>query len=129
MSCTGGGALHQQNNSNYTEASREICCYIILLANRRRCVRFADASTHDEEASGARGAPLHQQENSNYTDANPLLALESCPHAGEGLPCCPITSSGTSGAANGRAGEQYQYLNHCNKLERTRCYYTEASTV
>jgi len=27
---------------------------------------------------------------------------------GGGLPCCPVTSSGTSGAANARAGEQYQ---------------------
>ena len=35
-------------------------------------------------------------------------ALESCRHAGEGLPCSSVTSSGTSGAANGRAGEQYQ---------------------
>jgi len=25
-----------------------------------------------------------------------------------GLPCCPVTSSGTSGPSNGRAGEQYQ---------------------
>jgi len=29
-------------------------------------------------------------------------------HAGEGLPCCPVPSSATSGAANGRAGEEYQ---------------------
>jgi len=37
----------------------------------------------------------------------------SCPgklsHAGAGgLPCCLVTSSGTSSAANGRAGEEYQ---------------------
>jgi len=38
----------------------------------------------------------------------PFRALESCRHAGAGLPCCPVTSSGTSGAANGRAGEEYQ---------------------
>ena len=37
-----------------------------------------------------------------------LRALESCRHAGEGLPCCPVTSSGSSSAANGRAGEEYQ---------------------
>jgi len=35
-------------------------------------------------------------------------ALESCWHAEEGLPCCPVTSRGSSGAANGRAGEEYQ---------------------
>ena len=40
--------------------------------------------------------------------AHAFRALENCRHAGEGLPCCPVTSSGTSGAANGRAGEQYQ---------------------
>ena len=40
--------------------------------------------------------------------AHAFRALKSCRHAGEGLPCCPVTSSGTSGAANGRAGEQYQ---------------------
>jgi len=40
--------------------------------------------------------------------AHTLRALESCWHAGEGLPCCPVTSSGTSGAANRRAGEEYQ---------------------
>jgi len=40
--------------------------------------------------------------------AHAFRALESCRHAGEGPPCCPVTSSGTSSAANGRAGEQYQ---------------------
>jgi len=34
--------------------------------------------------------------------------LESCWHAGEGLPYCPVTSRGSSGAANDRAGEEYQ---------------------
>jgi len=40
--------------------------------------------------------------------AHAFRALESCRHAGKGLPCCPVTSSGSSGAANGRAGEEYQ---------------------
>jgi len=40
--------------------------------------------------------------------AHACRALESCRHAGKGLPCCPVTSSGSSGAANGRAGEEYQ---------------------
>ena len=40
--------------------------------------------------------------------AHTFQALESCRHAGEGLPCCLVTSSGSSGAANGRAGEEYQ---------------------
>jgi len=40
--------------------------------------------------------------------AHAVRGLESCRHAGKGLPCCPVTSSGSSGAANGRAGEEYQ---------------------
>jgi len=40
--------------------------------------------------------------------AHIFRALESCWHAGEGLPCCPVTSCGSSGAANGRADEEYQ---------------------
>jgi len=40
--------------------------------------------------------------------AHTFRALESCWHAGEGLPCCPVTSRGSSDAANGRAGEEYQ---------------------
>ena len=40
--------------------------------------------------------------------AHAFRALVSCRHAGEGLPCCLVTSNGTSSAANGRAGEQYQ---------------------
>ena len=40
--------------------------------------------------------------------AHTLRALESCWHAGEGLPCCPVTSSGSYSAANGRADEEYQ---------------------
>jgi len=40
--------------------------------------------------------------------AHTFRALESCWHAGKGLPCCPVTSSGTSGAASGRASEEYQ---------------------
>jgi len=40
--------------------------------------------------------------------AHTFRALESCWHAGEGLPCCLVTSRGSSGAANGRAGEEYQ---------------------
>ena len=40
--------------------------------------------------------------------AHAFRALEGCRHAGEGLPCCLVTSSGTSSAANGRAGEEYQ---------------------
>ena len=40
--------------------------------------------------------------------AHTFRALESCWHAGEGLPCCPVTSCGSPGAANGRAGEEYQ---------------------
>jgi len=40
--------------------------------------------------------------------AHTFRALESCWHAGEGLPCCPVTSRGSSGAAKGRAGEEYQ---------------------
>jgi len=40
--------------------------------------------------------------------AHAFRALESCRHAGEGLPCCLSTSSGTSSAANGRADEEYQ---------------------
>jgi len=40
--------------------------------------------------------------------AHAFGALDSCRHAGEGLPCCPVTSSRASGAANGRAGEEYQ---------------------
>jgi len=40
--------------------------------------------------------------------AHTLRALESCWHAREGLPCCPVTSRGSSGASNGRAGEEYQ---------------------
>jgi len=35
-------------------------------------------------------------------------ALESCRQARGGLLCCLVTSSGTSSAANGRAGEEYQ---------------------
>ena len=38
--------------------------------------------------------------------AHAFRALESCRHAGEGLPCCPVTSSGLFGAANGHAAEQ-----------------------
>jgi len=37
-----------------------------------------------------------------------FLALKSCWHLGEGTPCCRIASSGPCGAANGRAGEEYQ---------------------
>jgi len=40
--------------------------------------------------------------------AHAFRALESCRHAGEGLPCCLVTSSGTSSAANGLTGEEYQ---------------------
>jgi len=40
--------------------------------------------------------------------AHTFRALESCWHAREGLPCCPGTSCGSSGAANGRADEEYQ---------------------
>jgi len=40
--------------------------------------------------------------------AHTFRALESCRHAGKGLPCCPVTSRESSGAANGRAGEEYQ---------------------
>jgi len=40
--------------------------------------------------------------------AHTFRALESCWHAGEGLPYCPVTSRGSSGAANDRAGEEYQ---------------------
>jgi len=40
--------------------------------------------------------------------AHTFRALESCWHAGEGLPCCPVTSCGSSGAAKGRADEEYQ---------------------
>jgi len=40
--------------------------------------------------------------------AHTLRALEICWHAGEGLPHCPVTSRGSSGAANDRAGEEYQ---------------------
>ena len=45
---------------------------------------------------------------SRELSAHSFGALDSCRHAGEGLPCCPVTSSGASGAANGRAGEEYQ---------------------
>jgi len=38
--------------------------------------------------------------------AHAFQALESSRHAGEELPCCPVTSSGSSGAVNGRAGEE-----------------------
>jgi len=40
--------------------------------------------------------------------AHSFRALESCWHAGEGLPYRPVTSRGSSGAANDRAGEEYQ---------------------
>ena len=40
--------------------------------------------------------------------AHTFRALQSCWHAGEGLVCSPVTSRGSSGAANGRAGEEYQ---------------------
>jgi len=40
--------------------------------------------------------------------AHTFQALESCWHAKEGLPCYLVTSCGSSGAANGRAGEEYQ---------------------
>jgi len=40
--------------------------------------------------------------------AHTFRALESCWHAGDGLPCCPVTSCGWSAAANGRADEEYQ---------------------
>jgi len=40
-----------------------------------------------------------------WLPAHASRALESCRHAGEGFPCCSVTSSGTSGAAN---NEQYQ---------------------
>jgi len=40
--------------------------------------------------------------------AHTFRALERCWHAGEGLPYCPVTSRGSSGAANDRAGEGYQ---------------------
>jgi len=40
--------------------------------------------------------------------AHTFRALESCWHAGEGLPYCPATSRGSSGAANDRPGEEYQ---------------------
>ena len=47
--------------------------------------------------------------------AHTFRALESCWHAGEKLPCCPVTSCGSSvaangraDAANGRADEEYQ---------------------
>ena len=48
---------------------------------------------------------------SEHTDTvYACLALESCRHAGEGLPSCPVMRSGSSGAANANvcAGEQYQ---------------------
>jgi len=38
------------------------------------------------------------------THLEPWTAVDT---RGGGLPCCPVTSSGTSGAANGRAGEEY----------------------
>jgi len=40
--------------------------------------------------------------------AHAFRALESCWHAGESLPYCPVTGRGSSCAANGRAGEEYQ---------------------
>jgi len=40
--------------------------------------------------------------------AQTFRAQESCWHAGEGFPFCQVTSCGSSGAANGRAGEEYQ---------------------
>jgi len=40
--------------------------------------------------------------------AHTFRALERCWYAGEGLPCCPVMSCGSSGAANGRADEEYQ---------------------
>jgi len=40
--------------------------------------------------------------------AHTFRALESYWHAWEGLPCCPVTSRGSSGAAHGHAGEEYQ---------------------
>jgi len=40
--------------------------------------------------------------------AHTFRALKSCWHAGEGLPYCPVTSRGSSGTANGRAGEKFQ---------------------
>jgi len=60
--------------------------------------------------------------------AHTFRAQETCWHAGEGLPCCPVTSSGTSSAANGRAGEEYQvrarYQVRANPLlSTTRCRY------
>ena len=45
---------------------------------------------------------------SRELSAHAFGALESCRHAGEELPCCPVTHSGTSGASNGRAGKEYQ---------------------
>jgi len=53
--------------------------------------------------------------------AHAFQALESSRHAGEGLPCCPVTSSGSSGAVNGRAGETYK-LKHGTKLGPTLYY-------
>jgi len=40
--------------------------------------------------------------------AHAFQALDISRHAGEGLPCCPVMSSGSSSAVNGRAGEEYQ---------------------
>jgi len=40
--------------------------------------------------------------------AHSFQALEGSRHAEEGLPCCPVTSRGSSGAVNGPAGEEYQ---------------------
>ena len=40
--------------------------------------------------------------------AHTCRALESCRHAGEGLPYSPVTSRGSSGAANDCSGEEYQ---------------------
>jgi len=52
--------------------------------------------------------------------AHTFRALESCWHAGEGLPYFPVTSRGSSGAANDRAGEEYQvrarYQSRANAL-------------
>jgi len=50
---------------------------------------------------------------SRELSAHAFRALDSCRHAGEGFPCCPVTSSGTSGATNDRAGEEYQIKARC----------------
>jgi len=52
--------------------------------------------------------------------AHAFRALQSCRHAGDGLLCCLVTSSGTSSAANGRTGKEYQvkarYQDRANAL-------------